>query len=227
MATFSGIGLGGAKKMVSGKGSKSPLAAFQEDAAKKEEAERARMGDLIGTQFSQARNVLGAARDVGREQLEEDLSRRAMISGQTTGAQEKIRRKALTELARGFGQEAAGLEAQEAAARQQAEEGTLGRAFGREQLGLQESQFARTMQLQQAEFRENLKTNFINTAIALKEAGLKSADDWKDLLSRDYGFLSQFSPSHAPGVFSGGQNQPGVVFQPRTVPSTTRVGYRI
>ena len=37
------------------------------------------------------------------------------------------------------------------------------------------------MDFQWAEFDENLMTNFINAAIALKEAGLKSADDWARL----------------------------------------------
>lgn len=178
----------------------SPLESYKKNAAGKEQEERARMGGLIKEQYGQARNILGASRDVGRQRLEEELARRTAIAGGPSGAREKIRQKALTELERGFGQEEAGLKSQEAAALQQSEQDITGRAFGREQLGMQESQFARTLDFQNKEFQENLKTNFVNAAIALKDAGLTTAGSWTSLLADKYGFLQAFSPSIAPNV---------------------------
>lgn len=147
--------------------------------------------DELRRKFAEARVALKARQEKAKESALADIARRAEISGGPTGATDKIRRKALTELETGFGAEEAGLGSEEAGALAQ-------QKFQEKQLAQQESQFARTLDFQNKEFRENLRTNLINASIALTDAGMNGPDAW-DYIFRAKGLIGKLAPAEPTG----------------------------
>ena len=88
--------------------------------------------------------------------------------------------KAQRELASGFGGAEASLAADEAnqlrAAKSEQEARAQQEKQFQQQLGFQKDSFADQMKFQINEFNENLKTNFINSAIALRDSGFGKLD---------------------------------------------------
>jgi len=189
----------------------------------------------------QKRKLGGVFREAGR-QGKTQLSRLRAQTGGAGGALVKAAGLQAKELARARGDVEAGIEAQGAAQQQSLlaekqaqkfarEERLGGQEFMRgERLGTQEFQAgeSRLTREQQAaqferqmvemgrqfdiEFDENQKTNFVNAAVALKEAGLKSSDQWKTLAG-EFGILPQIyerSPRVTGGEFIG--NRAGGLF---------------
>lgn len=188
--------------------------------------QRKRQLQLVGEQFAGQRRQLGSAfRETGRVSRQA-TKRQAAITGQTGGALAKAQQRSLRDIAREKGDVIAGLGAQEAAVRSGVEQQATGMKFARqerkgseafqsEQSKLareqQAEQFKQTMQFQKdswadqfsfmkLEFKENLKTNMINGAIALKEAGLRSPDDYAKLAD----VMGAFYGERAPRI-SGGE----------------------
>lgn len=156
--------------------------------------------ELIRKRFTEQRARLGAQKRSLTQQFEEQNARQAAILGGQSGATLKNRAKGIAEIARGIGEAEAGLGASEAQVLQQAESEAEARKFAREErLGAQEFQaqqsekqlqfakdsFAETMKFQWSEFDENLKTNFVNAFIALKDAGFldRTKDELQNLFS--------------------------------------------
>lgn len=134
-----------------------------------------------------AQEFAGAERDVAGQEAQA-LSGLANIREQRKFAREE--RLGSQEFAAG-----------EAAKEREAREGQF-----RETLEFQRDSFAQQLQFQWAEFNENTKTNFINTAIALREAGLDKAKNWDRLRQG----LSRTGFTFDPRSFGG--SKPGLTF---------------
>lgn len=165
--------------------------------------------------YSQMRRQLGARQDVARNRLEEDLRRQEAATGGFGGASLKIRQKSLRDLETGIGEQEAGIGAQEAqqlaglgserASREFARQERIGsEQFAGEQNRLareqQQKQFEATLgeQVRQfsLEFDENKKTNAINAAIAIRDAGLVTPARWAQL----WGSPWQAAYQNVPGI---------------------------
>lgn len=142
---------------------------------------------LLADSYAKQRMRLKGQQTAATQQVGQNIDRLQARTGAMGGSIEKARNKAYTGVAKEFADTEAALGAEEAS--------QLAALKGRQQeLGLQQSQFKDTMKEQKrqfseqlkyqwAEMDENKKTNFINAAIALKEAGLKSSNDWNALFS--------------------------------------------
>lgn len=152
--------------------------------------------ELLAKQFGAQRGRLKRQEAEAGGQLEKGLGRLQARVGAVGGSVEKARQAGLQELGETFGQAGTELAAQEAGALQ-ALKGETEARLGQEsqferQAQQQADQFAQTMEFQRdsfadqmsfqwAEFDENLKTNFLNAAMAMKESGLQSGQDWVKL----------------------------------------------
>lgn len=145
-------------------------------------------------QFGAARKSLQTSKASAQQGIQDNQNKIQSRIGSLGGSVAKMQNKAITENERQFGAEQANLDAQEAQTKAQ-----LGAT--REAADTQSEQFKQTMALQNktlaeqlkfqyAEMDENKKTNFLNAAIAMKDAGLKSSSDWSKIfegLSGVYG----------------------------------------
>lgn len=166
--------------------------------------------DLIKRQFAKGRTRLRGAEKEAKRQSKQGFDRLKARTGSTGGSIAKARQEGIEDIGQKIGEVRAGIDAQEA--------GALSQAKAQEQqLTAQESQFQRTLDFQKdsfadqmafqwAEFDENKRTNFINAAIALKEAGLRSRTAWASLLG-PRGAMREFYPE-APAI-GGGLRGPG------------------
>lgn len=178
--------------------------------------------EALASQFAGARRKVTAQKGETERQSKNALQRLAAKVGPTGGAIAKAEQRQLRDVGKAFGDVEAGLGAQEAAIQQQIKgqdisqdlaisEAEKNRELQSQQfqdsLQFQQDSFAQQMAFQWAEFDENLKTNFINAAIALKDSGLKSSDDWGQLFSGLEGIFG----SRVPGSFepsANANNQP-------------------
>lgn len=146
--------------------------------------QKKREGTLL-EQFASTRATLGAAKDETRRQSKNSLDRFAAVSGLGSGASEKAKQEANRNIETGFAQTEGQLGAAEAAAKDQlaAQGQQMEQQQGqfRDTLNFQKNSFAEQMRFQWKEFDENLKTNLINGAIAIKNAGLSDPRAWAKL----------------------------------------------
>lgn len=142
--------------------------------------------DLLTKQFASARRQLGAGRQEAGRQARRGFERLKARTGSVGGSLQKAQAVAEGEIGKQFEAAEAGLEAQEGQAFSQLKAGEQQRLAQqqqfRETLDFQKGSFAEQMSFQWAEFDENLKTNMINTSIALKDAGLGSQGNWDRLI---------------------------------------------
>lgn len=136
-------------------------------------------------QFDRTRGLIQGQKNEAMRQSENSLARFAAISGLGTGASEKAKQGAIKDIQTGFGALEAEVGNQQAAAKdqvlaQESQAREQARQFN-QTLQFQKDSFADQLQFQWAEFDENLKTNFLNAAIALKDAGLGSVPKWQKL----------------------------------------------
>lgn len=136
-------------------------------------------------QFDRTRQLVQGQKNEAMRQSENSLARFAAISGLGSGASEKAKQNALKDIQTGFGQVEAEVGSQQAQAAdslaaQEAQAREQSRQFN-QTLQFQKDSFADQLQYQWAEFDENLKTNMLNAAIALKDAGLGKISKWQKL----------------------------------------------
>lgn len=141
--------------------------------------------DALIKQFAGARARLGGVKREGMRQADQSFDRLKAQTGSAGGSIEKARQQSLQELSRGVGEVEAGLSAQEAQAQQalkQQEQALLQseQQFG-QTLEFQKDSFAQQMAFQWAELDESLKSNFLNSMIALNESKL-GTPEWRDEL---------------------------------------------
>lgn len=142
--------------------------------------QKKREGTLL-EQFANTREMLKGQQTEAKRGAQNSLQRFAAISGIGSGAAEKAKQEAERNIDQGYAQTSAGLAAQEAAAKDQLAASEQGLLQQQQMLDFQKDSFAQQMKFQWAEFDENLKTNLINGAVALKNAGLNSPKAWTDL----------------------------------------------
>lgn len=141
--------------------------------------------DALIKQFAGARARLGGVKREGMRQADQSFDRLKAQTGSAGGSIEKARQQGLQELTRGVGEVEAGLSAQEAQAQQalkQQEQALLQseQQFG-QTLEFQKDSFAQQMAFQWAELDESLKSNLINSMIALENSKL-GTPEWRDEL---------------------------------------------
>jgi hypothetical protein len=102
-----------------------------------------------------------------------------------TGAQSMMKQKALTNVEAGFAGMENELGAQESASLQAAKDAEQQRKFAASESALGRTEAARQFDVQMAnwekEFQENLLSNRTNTAVLVKNAGLRDPKDWDKL----------------------------------------------
>lgn len=149
------------------------------NAANKPAAVDNREKDLI-SQFAQARQRIAGQRTETERQSNQSLNRLSAIAGGTGGAIEEAKQRAIRDIGSSFGDVEAGLGAQEAQAKQALASQQIGERLQQEALDFQKNSFY-------AELDENKKTNLINAAIAVKDAGLQGDKRWGALLRGYFG----------------------------------------
>lgn len=161
--------------------------------------------NLLTKQFAAARSKLGGVKRETQRQAGQSLNRLQAQTGSVGGSIEKAKQKAISDIGQQFGELETGLGGQEAQAmsdlkkqEQALLESAEGRKMQQDLLEFQKGSFAEQMKFQWAEFDENLKTNILNAAIALKDAGLKSQNEW----SKIFGGLSGLYGDRVPASFA-------------------------
>jgi hypothetical protein len=181
-------------------------------------AERKERGQQLTKEFAGVRRRVGAARGETERQSRVGFDRLQALTGQTGGAIEKARQKSISNIGQEFAGVQAGVTGQEASARQalSSEIGQRGEALAESKLAReqQQKQFRETLNFQResffgqlgfqfAELEENKKTNLINAAVALDEAGIRSQADWDKMLAMITGKRAPGSKIPGPDVGSG------------------------
>jgi hypothetical protein len=153
-------------------------------------------GEALKAKYGAARRRLAGQTREGTRQIGQGLSRLEAIAGGTGGATEKARLTATKQLGQqaaeaeqglvaGETEQLAKLESQTQATMAQLDEAERQRAQQREQFkaqtDLQRDSMAFQVEMGWAEFDENLKTNWVNSLIAMKEADIRDQGDWDDI----------------------------------------------
>lgn len=173
--------------------------------------------ELIKRQFAETRRGLEGEKRRALQNYEDQFKRFSAANRlEGSGALLKAKGRQIEDIGRTFGETEAGIGAQEAQALQAAKEAQEAKEFatseriGSQQFAGQESEKARAMAMDQfnkqfkemqnqwnLEFDENKKTNIINAAIALNDAGLADGDRWAKLLGSS-GAIGGIYGSRAP-----------------------------
>jgi hypothetical protein len=155
-------------------------------------------GEALKAKYGAARRRLAGQQREGTRQIDKGLSRLEAIAGGTGGATEKARLTATKQIGQqaaeaeqgltaGETESLAKLESQTQATMAQLDEAERQRAQQREQFkaqsDIQRDSLAAQIEFQWAEFDENLKTNWVNSLIALKEADFNDQKDWDYMFS--------------------------------------------
>lgn len=169
--------------------------------------------ELLDKRKKTALGAIDAQEGTTKRNVLMNAQRAGAIAGTTGGgAQQKLENKALTNVGKEFGSLKSGVESdfaqQEQAAALQDRQMTTQEDQFKQTLDFQKNSFADQMKYQWSEFDENKKTNFLNAAVAMKDAGLNNPNQWVSLYSSLTGIYGQdrtqpFTPMlgkpHVPG----------------------------
>lgn len=136
--------------------------------------------------FERAETQLRGQKEEAGRAMDEGFDRMQARVGTLGGSVTSERERQKGELAKDFAEAQGSLEANKAQAYAALENQATQQKLQVDQyldtMDFQEGSFAQQMEFQWAEFDENLKTNLLNAAISMKDAGLRSSEDWARLL---------------------------------------------